>query len=101
MTRGVHWGDRGGDRPGLWPATCDRMTERGGLPMARCLCCGILLLVLAAASRADTIREIVRFENQGVSKLRGIGIVTGLAQTGDSGKELAVAVQLASLYQNS
>jgi flagellar P-ring protein precursor FlgI len=69
--------------------------------MARCLFCGILLLVLAAASRADTIREIVRFENQGVSKLRGIGIVTGLAQTGDSGKELAVAVQLASLYQNS
>lgn len=69
--------------------------------MPRQFWCGLILLLASVPARADTIRELVRFENQGVSKLRGIGIVTGLAQTGDSGKELALAVQLASLYQNS
>src|SRR5262245_27006730 len=42
-----------------------------------------------------SIQEMVRLESQSASQLRGIGIVTGLRATGDSGGELVMARPLA------
>ena len=44
-----------------------------------------------------TIRELVRFESNGQPiELQGFGLVIGLAGTGDSSKELAIARPLAA-----
>lgn len=48
-----------------------------------------------------SIQEFVRLEGQMTNTLRGIGIVTGLAGTGDSGQELVLARPLAKVYENS
>lgn len=58
-----------------------------------------------AFARAETatisVREIVRLGGQGKSTLRGMGIVTGLRGTGDSGNEAVLARPLAQFYANS
>jgi flagellar P-ring protein precursor FlgI len=58
-----------------------------------------------ASARADTatisVRELVRLEGHGKSTLRGMGIVTGLRGTGDSGNELILARPLAKFYENN
>lgn len=48
-----------------------------------------------------SIQEMVRLENQAASQLRGIGLVTGLRGTGDSGSEVVVARPLAQVYANN
>lgn len=48
-----------------------------------------------------TIQQMVRIEGQGESQLRGMGLVTGLRGTGDSGAESVVARPLAELYKNN
>lgn len=48
-----------------------------------------------------SIQEFVRIEGQGRSPLRGIGLITGLPGTGDSGQELAMARPLAEVYRNN
>lgn len=56
-------------------------------------------------ARAETatiaIREMVRIKGQAKSTLRGLGIVTGLRGTGDSGAEQVLARPLAQFYANS
>lgn len=46
-----------------------------------------------------SIQDVARIEGQGVSKLRGIGIVTGLNGTGDDGKDMVLARPLAKVYE--
>jgi flagellar P-ring protein precursor FlgI len=48
-----------------------------------------------------SIQEFVRVEGYARSPLRGIGIVTGLKGTGDSGQELLLARPLAEVYRNN
>ncbi len=48
-----------------------------------------------------SIQEFVRLEGQMTNTLRGIGIVTGLNGSGDSGAELVLARPLAKVYENS
>jgi flagellar P-ring protein precursor FlgI len=59
----------------------------------------------ASSLRADSatiaVREIVRLGGQGKSTLRGMGIVTGLRGTGDSGNEAVLARPLAQFYANN
>jgi len=57
-------------------------------------------------ARADnittmSIAQFVRLEGQAESQLRGIGLVTGLRGTGDSGSESVLARPLAELYKNN
>jgi len=47
------------------------------------------------------VQDIARMEGHGTSILRGIGIVTGLRGTGDSGNEEVLARPLAQIYKNS
>lgn len=62
------------------------------------------MLVLVAwstsAGFATEVKELVRIRGQGESVLRGVGLVVGLAGTGDSGKELALARPLAQVLAN-
>jgi flagellar P-ring protein FlgI len=46
-----------------------------------------------------SVQEICRIEGQGESVLRGVGIVTGLKGTGDSGADLVLARPLAEFYK--
>jgi flagellar P-ring protein precursor FlgI len=59
----------------------------------------------ATFARAETatisIRDMVRLGGHGSSTLRGMGIVTGLRGTGDSGAEAVLARPLAQYYLNS
>ncbi len=50
---------------------------------------------------AVSIQEIARLEGQGEVILRGVGIVTGLKGTGDSGQDLALARPLAKIYESN
>jgi flagellar basal body P-ring protein FlgI len=47
------------------------------------------------------LKELVRIAGQGRSIVRGMGIVTGLAATGDSGVEPVLARPLAALYASN
>ncbi|MDX9910434.1 MAG: flagellar basal body P-ring protein FlgI [Phycisphaerales bacterium] len=77
---------------------------RGAAGRARGGACAALAAALAVASTGSpmafagpTVREIARLEGQVESRLRGIGLVTGLPGTGDSGQELIVARPLMQL----
>lgn len=63
----------------------------------------ILLLVLALpatiAQGSRTLNEIARLRGQGASTVQGLGLVVGLAGTGDSQDELALARPLAEVYR--
>jgi len=48
-----------------------------------------------------TVQQMVRIEGTGESQLRGMGLVTGLRGTGDSGAESVLARPLAELYKNN
>lgn len=50
---------------------------------------------------AISIQDLVRIDGQAGSWLRGVGIVTGLAKTGDSAAELVLARPLAKVYENN
>lgn len=50
---------------------------------------------------AVSIQDLVKIAGQDASPLRGVGIVTGLNKTGDSGAELALARPLAQVYSNN
>ncbi|MBL8762798.1 MAG: flagellar basal body P-ring protein FlgI [Phycisphaerae bacterium] len=49
----------------------------------------------------SAVQDVARIEGQGETVLRGVGIVTGLRGTGDSGSELALARPLARIYENN
>ncbi len=65
--------------------------------MRRWIVIGILALSLGSAQSLanKTLLEISRVKGQGASVVQGIGLVTGLNGTGDSGSELAMARPLA------
>jgi flagellar P-ring protein precursor FlgI len=48
-----------------------------------------------------SVQEFVRLEGVQTNTIRGVGIVTGLNKTGDSGKELILAMPLAKVYENN
>lgn len=48
-----------------------------------------------------SVQEIARIQGQGESVLRGIGIVTGLKGTGDSGADPVMARPLAQFYESN
>jgi flagellar P-ring protein precursor FlgI len=48
-----------------------------------------------------SVQDICRLEGQGENILRGIGIVTGLKGTGDSGADLVLARPLAQIYERN
>jgi len=50
---------------------------------------------------ATSIQDFVRIEGHAASQLRGIGLVTGLKNTGDSGGDLTLAFPLAEMYRNN
>lgn len=56
---------------------------------------------IAPPAPAQPIRELVRIEGQEVSVIRGLGLVTGLAGTGDSASELAMARPLAEVLRSN
>jgi len=53
------------------------------------------------AAAATTVNELARIKGQGENILRGQGLVFGLKGTGESGKELMLAQQLAQYYRNN
>lgn len=53
----------------------------------------------AAAGGVTSVQELCRIEGQGESVLRGVGIVTGLKGTGDSGADPVLARPLAEFYR--
>lgn len=57
----------------------------------------LLVLGSGGAVAQSTVREFTRIEGEGESVLVGIGLVTGLNATGDSGQDLAVARPLAQM----
>jgi flagellar P-ring protein FlgI len=57
--------------------------------------------LLPAHAWATSVKELTRIEGQGESILRGVGLVIGLSNTGDSSKDLAVARPLVALLQNN
>jgi flagellar P-ring protein precursor FlgI len=63
----------------------------------------IVLVVLAccARARASTVQELTRINGQGEYILRGVGLVIGLAGTGDSTKDLALARPLVAMLRNN
>ncbi len=50
---------------------------------------------------AISVQDLVKIAGQNASPLRGMGIVTGLTKTGDSGAEMALARPLAQVYANN
>lgn len=61
----------------------------------------ILSLVYGAAmAHATTVKDITRLDGAGKSTLQGLGLVTGLAGTGDNGSDLQTARPLAALLEN-
>lgn len=58
-------------------------------------------LPAAPAEAGGTVKDICRLDGQGQFVIRGVGLVVGLAGTGDSGKELTVARPLAELLKNN
>lgn len=50
---------------------------------------------------AVSIQDLVKIAGQDASPIRGMGIVTGLPKTGDSGAELALARPLMQIYANN
>ncbi|MCW5776105.1 MAG: flagellar basal body P-ring protein FlgI [Phycisphaeraceae bacterium] len=73
--------------------------------MPRLLTILAALACLAGAAAAQTgkttVRELTRFADESEFVLRGLGLVIGLSGTGDSGKDLALAQQLAEVFRNS
>ena len=63
--------------------------------MLRCFSAIFAILALAVAAPAQQVQDFARLSGQGRSVIWGIGLVTGLNNTGDSGKELATARPLA------
>jgi flagellar P-ring protein precursor FlgI len=59
------------------------------------------VLLCCSTAAATTVKELVRIKGQGETVLRGVGLVVGLSGTGDSGKELAMARQLAKVLENN
>ncbi|CAG0995148.1 hypothetical protein PHYC_02516 [Phycisphaerales bacterium] len=65
------------------------------------LSAAIVSLALTLAAPAGSVKDLVRFKGQGESMLQGYGLVIGLNNSGDSAKELAVAIPLSEILKNS
>lgn len=70
------------------------------LPLAQRLLVLAIVLCGLASARATTVMDLTRMKGDGELVIRGLGLVTGLKNTGDSGKELMLARPLASLLSN-
>ncbi len=93
------------------------MVRRLGAGVARAsaglaLCLGVLTPAQTALSQSPaaptranlsvlSVQDICRLEGQSENILRGIGIVTGLKGTGDSGADLVLARPLAQIYERN
>lgn len=78
----------------VWPALAQAPAQplpspAGTLPEAQ---------ITPPSLEVISIQDLVRLDGEGESVLRGVGIVTGLKGTGDSGAELALARPLAQIY---
>lgn len=69
--------------------------------MLRRLSAIFAILALAAAASAQQVQDFARLSGQGRSVIWGVGLVMGLNNTGDSGKELATARPLMQVLQNA
>lgn len=56
---------------------------------------------LRRSSPTTSVQDLAHIAGQSRSPLRGIGIVTGLRGTGDSGSELVLARPMAEVYRNN
>jgi len=61
----------------------------------------IALLAQGPTAPAETVGDVARIKGQDASVVQGMGLVIGLAGTGDSGKDLALARPLAELLRNN
>ena len=59
------------------------------------------ILALAAVTPAQQVQDFARLNGQGRSVIWGVGLVMGLNNSGDSGKELATARPLMQVLQNA
>lgn len=71
---------------------------RTSLAAVVALCAHVLL---TSSAQATSVKELTRIEGQGESILRGVGLVIGLSNSGDSSKDLAIARPLVALLQNN
>lgn len=70
--------------------------------MRRAICTlAVIILAVTPAHAQTRVKDLVRLEGEGESRLRGLGLVVGLAGTGDSGKELVVARPLAEVLRRA
>jgi flagellar P-ring protein precursor FlgI len=64
-----------------------------------CLIATMAMLAGAGVALGTTVKDITRLEGAGVSTLQGLGLVTGLAGTGDDGGDIHMARPLAALLE--
>jgi len=69
--------------------------------LIRLLTCVALLGTCCRGYCATTVKEIARIKGQGENVIRGQGLVFGLNGTGDPGKDLVMARELAEYYRNN
>ncbi|MEM9066752.1 MAG: flagellar basal body P-ring protein FlgI [Planctomycetota bacterium] len=62
---------------------------------------GMAFVATPNSTDATEVQEIARIKGRGESVIRGLGLVTGLPGTGDSGEELVVARPLIAMMQNN
>lgn len=71
--------------------------------MSRMLGVLVLMMLLLAPSpgaRGQIVRQMASIEGHGASRVQGLGLVTGLPGTGDSGKDASLARPLAEVLRN-
>jgi flagellar P-ring protein precursor FlgI len=61
----------------------------------------LALLAQTAATCAVTVNDIARIQGQDESVLQGLGLIVGLSNTGDSGKDLVMARPLLQVLKNN
>ncbi|MBS0187477.1 MAG: flagellar basal body P-ring protein FlgI, partial [Planctomycetes bacterium] len=64
------------------------------------LIAAVCVLAVASPALASKVSDLTRIRGQGEFKLRGLGLVVGLAGTGDSGKDMVLARPLSKLLES-
>ncbi len=95
----------------MTPRVLSRVAALAGAALALALMAPPVLLAQQPAISAGgppavrtgsiSVQDLCRIEGQGESVLRGLGIVTGLKGTGDSGADMVLARPLAEVYRNN
>ncbi|MFO0860485.1 MAG: flagellar basal body P-ring protein FlgI [Phycisphaerales bacterium] len=68
--------------------------------LRRLLIAAVCVLAVASPALASKVSDLTRIRGQGEFKLRGLGLVVGLAGTGDSGKDMVLARPLSKLLES-